>query len=325
MPALARGDEAKILSLVAEAESFGDAHPFDGGFLTQLSGLVAADWIGYLYGSDERPFRYFERPGDEGAYAILDESEEAAELVQTLPSFVYLNRRYGAVKVSDLVSKRELRRTRLYSTILAPERCEDSLALRLPVPGTALFVFDRHTEFRERDRAVLESLSPHLVRLHRAHETRRRLDVALACHESSGTAVVLLGGDGRVAFATAAARSLIRRWFGANGSVPPEPLSSWIAERRRGGAAPMRLQNGERTLVIEYADDALVLDERRRLPRLTRREREVLELVGEGHSNAEIAERLWISPGTVRKHLDNVYAKLGVHTRTAAAAFLRST
>jgi hypothetical protein len=154
---------------------------------------------------------------------ILDESEEAAELVQTLPSFVYLNRQYGAVKVSDFVTKREQRRTRLYTTVLGPERCEDSLALRLPVPGTALFVFDRHTEFRERDRAVVESLSPHLARLHHAHEIRRRLDVALACHESSGTAVVLLGGDGRVAHATAAARSLIRRWFARTAACRPSP------------------------------------------------------------------------------------------------------
>ena len=59
------------------------------------------------------------------------------------------------------------------------------------------------------------------------------------------------------------------------------------------------------------------------LERLTARERELLELVAEGHTNGEIAARLWISTGTVRKHLDNVYAKLGVHTRTAAAAFLR--
>jgi DNA-binding CsgD family transcriptional regulator len=48
-----------------------------------------------------------------------------------------------------------------------------------------------------------------------------------------------------------------------------------------------------------------------------------LELVAEGRTNAEIAERLWVSRGTVRKHLDNVYAKLGVHTRTAAATFVR--
>jgi DNA-binding CsgD family transcriptional regulator len=55
---------------------------------------------------------------------------------------------------------------------------------------------------------------------------------------------------------------------------------------------------------------------------LTTREEEVLELVAGGLTNAAIAERLWISPGTVRKHLENVYAKLGVTNRTAAAARL---
>jgi DNA-binding CsgD family transcriptional regulator len=39
--------------------------------------------------------------------------------------------------------------------------------------------------------------------------------------------------------------------------------------------------------------------------------------------NAEVAEALWISPGTVRKHLENAYAKLGVRTRTAAVARFR--
>jgi DNA-binding CsgD family transcriptional regulator len=70
-------------------------------------------------------------------------------------------------------------------------------------------------------------------------------------------------------------------------------------------------------------EGALLLEERRRMPRLTRRESEILDLVAEGRTNAEIAERLWVSPLTVRKHLENVYAKLGVHTRTAAAAFVR--
>jgi DNA-binding CsgD family transcriptional regulator len=58
------------------------------------------------------------------------------------------------------------------------------------------------------------------------------------------------------------------------------------------------------------------------LERLTTREAEILELVAAGLTNAAIAERLWISPGTVKKHLDNVYAKLGVANRTAAVAAL---
>jgi DNA-binding NarL/FixJ family response regulator len=57
--------------------------------------------------------------------------------------------------------------------------------------------------------------------------------------------------------------------------------------------------------------------------RLTPREREILELVGEGLRNADVAAALRISPGTVRRHLENAYGKLGVHTRTAAVARLR--
>jgi DNA-binding CsgD family transcriptional regulator len=56
---------------------------------------------------------------------------------------------------------------------------------------------------------------------------------------------------------------------------------------------------------------------------LTAREREILDLVADGRTNAEVASALWISPGTVRRHLENAYAKLGVHTRTAAVARLR--
>lgn len=56
-------------------------------------------------------------------------------------------------------------------------------------------------------------------------------------------------------------------------------------------------------------------------PGLTRREAELLELVRVGLSNREIAERLVISPETVRKHLWNLFKKIGVHNRTAAAAY----
>ena len=60
------------------------------------------------------------------------------------------------------------------------------------------------------------------------------------------------------------------------------------------------------------------------MPSITTREREILELVADGQTNAQVAAGLFISPGTVRRHLENAFLKLGVHTRTAAVARLRS-
>lgn len=52
---------------------------------------------------------------------------------------------------------------------------------------------------------------------------------------------------------------------------------------------------------------------------LTNREVDVLLLLAERLSDQEIAERLVISPATVRKHATRIYRKLGVHNRRAAA------
>jgi DNA-binding NarL/FixJ family response regulator len=57
---------------------------------------------------------------------------------------------------------------------------------------------------------------------------------------------------------------------------------------------------------------------------LSERQREILELVGEGLANAEIAERLYLTESTIKQHLRAVYKALGVKNRTEAARLVRN-
>jgi DNA-binding response OmpR family regulator len=72
-----------------------------------------------------------------------------------------------------------------------------------------------------------------------------------------------------------------------------------------------------RLLESEFENDDLVL---KRKLQLTQRESEVLMWIARGKSNRDIAEILNLSPRTVNKHLEQIYAKLGVENRASAAA-----
>jgi DNA-binding NarL/FixJ family response regulator len=100
-------------------------------------------------------------------------------------------------------------------------------------------------------------------------------------------------------------------------STPAEILSA-IREVRAGGGA----LSGKVTMkVIQSMSDRRPAE----LESLTRREAEVLELVSFGLSNKAIASRLHFSVDAVRWHLKNIYAKLGVHSRTEAALKFRGS
>jgi DNA-binding CsgD family transcriptional regulator len=74
------------------------------------------------------------------------------------------------------------------------------------------------------------------------------------------------------------------------------------------------------TLLRPHLHQAYRAAEQRRhpVPRLTRRQNELLRLLAAGHTNSQIARQLGISEGTVRTHLETIYDKLGVSSRTAA-------
>jgi DNA-binding CsgD family transcriptional regulator len=74
------------------------------------------------------------------------------------------------------------------------------------------------------------------------------------------------------------------------------------------------------TLLRPHLHQAYLDAERRRIPvpRLTPRQWELLRLLAAGHTNAQIARRLGVTEGTVRTHLENIYERLHVSSRTAA-------
>jgi DNA-binding CsgD family transcriptional regulator len=182
-------------------------------------------------------------------------------------------------------------------------------------------------DFDERDRAVLETLRPHFSALYSAAAARRVATAVAAGGDVAGELVVL-SPSGTIDFETDAARELLTRYFpaGHNGRLP-ETVESWRRQqaRRLNGdgsrpspGAPLSVRRDGTRLVIRRLGHTLLLSEEPAA--LTPREREIVDLLADGCSNAEIAGTIWISPGTVRTHLENIYAKLGVRTRTAAVA-----
>jgi DNA-binding NarL/FixJ family response regulator len=92
---------------------------------------------------------------------------------------------------------------------------------------------------------------------------------------------------------------------------------SFVTVEREGRRLTLRAVRSDGLLVVLLGEDDVRLD------RLTFRQRMILEHVAGGQTDAEIAAELRIAPATVNKHLERIYARLGVHTRTAAAAIVK--
>jgi ATP/maltotriose-dependent transcriptional regulator MalT len=193
-------------------------------------------------------------------------------------------------------------------------------------------------DFSERDRLVVNILRPHLIALYRHAGMRRLLAAALAGLEHGsdhdGQGVLLRTQANTLDFASPRATALLTAYFGASGARLPPELETWIESQARRPdrtaatpASAFTLTRGGRQLVVEAAGpglSVLLLREEAALAvLLTPREWDVMRCVAAGKSNAEIGTFLWIAPTTVRRHLENIYDKLDVHSRTAAVSRLQ--
>ena len=328
MAAFVARDAERVLRFVAAAEELGGDEPFTPEVLVELGKLIEADQVGYweLDRVRRRELHDVARTGD----PTVDMEVDYWEIEDEHP--VCSRHRSGdfqALKLSDFVSLKELHKRRIYALWQRPAGVERELNVAIPSPPwhTKTFLFERGPgrDFTERDRLVLNLLQPHLGRLWRAARTRRQLRAALESvdrgSEQDARGVILLGSGGLIELASPAARRLLREYFGADGRVEaPAELVEWHAS----GSAALVRGDGEHRLTVSRSGRTLLLEETRDELGLTARERQVLAWVARGKTNPEVAEILWVAPSTVRKHLENVYAKLGVHTRTAAVTrFLR--
>jgi DNA-binding NarL/FixJ family response regulator len=141
-------------------------------------------------------------------------------------------------------------------------------------------------------------------------------------------AVLLAGGRAEAALPTL--RAACRRWQELDAPYDAARVRVALAGAYRalddGDAAALELDAAEAVFErLGAAPDAARVHALRGRPALpgglTDREAEVLALVAAGRSNREIAEALVLSSKTVARHLSNIFAKLGVASRTQAAAY----
>jgi DNA-binding CsgD family transcriptional regulator/CheY-like chemotaxis protein len=194
-----------------------------------------------------------------------------------------------------------------------------------------------------RAREVLARMAVHMQGARQARQARNALD-------AFGHATLAIRvSDSRLVWQTPLARRLLHDYFDTLAGPPETPqvpaqLLAWVkaqaALAEQGGEPkPLTLANGARQLVLTLQErtsdedwlivmrevsDRAIVETMMTSFKLTLREAEVLYWVVKGKTNRDIGDILGSSPATVKKHLEHVYAKLNVETRTAAAGLAMS-
>jgi DNA-binding response OmpR family regulator/DNA-binding CsgD family transcriptional regulator len=192
---------------------------------------------------------------------------------------------------------------------------------------------------------VLARMNVHLQGARRARQAARQAGQARNALDAFGYASFTVRlPEGRLIWQTALARDLLQRYCHTSAPETPPAVLEWLRRHAPGarqqgieppalsidqGASSLSLrlhrQTGEDDegdewmIVMRELSDTAVIEAMSLSLKLTAREAEVLYWVVKGKTNKDIGEILGSSPATAKKHLERVYVKLGVETRTAAA------
>ncbi|RYF80003.1 MAG: response regulator transcription factor [Comamonadaceae bacterium] len=200
---------------------------------------------------------------------------------------------------------------------------------------------------------VLARMNVHLQGARRARQQAQQAGQARNALDAFGYASITVRmPEGRVIWQTSLARELLLRYGQTVAPALPGAVRDWLLQHlpatRQGvepppltllqGAAELQVRVHQQTgddadpgadsdgvagdwlLILREVSDAAAIEAMRLALKLTAREAEVLYWVAKGKTNKDIGDILGSSPATAKKHLERIYVKLGVETRTAAAA-----
>lgn len=344
-PAGAQFDWAPVIEVIELIAAIEDAGEFGIGALRALAEVVPFD-LGSFNEVDPDAGRAF-------FCAVPDVEQYPSSAVAAFPGLVHQNpilqyqRRTGdgsARRISDFLSAEEFHELDLYQDVYALIGVEYQVALGLVTkePLVVAFALSRgERDFSDEELAVLDALRPHLIQAYRnvhALAVLGSIDGALA---AVGQAVIVLGPSGPEGMSEWASSALAEHFGPAGPGGLPPPVADWVAEERQDRFAngqprirrPLASTLEHRQLVLRLIPsvrhtEVVVLEERRpereavalRRLGLTARQADILSLLVRGEPVASIGVNLGITPATVNKHLQHIYRRLGVSSRTAATA-----
>lgn len=180
---------------------------------------------------------------------------------------------------------------------------------------------------------VLARMGVHMQGARQARQTRNALDAF------GYASITVRASDGKLMWQTPLARELLMAYYGTSAPEAPQPVIDWLRRHLKDaeqqiepprltaelGARRLTFRLHQQTgdddwlIVMREVSDTAIIEAMSLSFKLTAREAEVLYWVVKGKINRDIADIIGSSPATVKKHLERVFAKLGVETRTSAA------